>query len=378
MSISREAPTEKTRLTGPNDWEAWNRAFQIRAMASHLWQNIDPDQAKAFLTEPEAPSPSDFRRQPVYPTTRAGSSASSITVGDASEPEAVDRNGLTFSTAWAVYTHEHKRYKDQETGIEKLRVWVMDTVTEHYLESACEPVETITKWYSNLKEQCGQSEQVTKSRAREDYRAAIRPLTKSPKDFEVWINQWERAISHAKQKGVADATDTHVWFEDISIALKDIPDTRGYPFIPNSCNDLREEMSRRSKSSKSSTLRIARGAFGPTFSGLSEESLDDRGQGDASAWPDVESQGRGRSGKVSHDKRKRTSTGGPERGRKCQACGQLHPLFRCFYVFPDQAESWWKKNEEIQKKVDKALKSDKDLIEEVDKIKKNNSRNDNE
>ncbi|KAK9249996.1 hypothetical protein V1507DRAFT_477240 [Lipomyces tetrasporus] len=362
MSISREAPTEKTRLTGPNDWEAWNRAFQIRAMASHLWQNIDPDQAKAFLTEPEAPSPSDFRRQPVYPTTRAGSSASSITVGDASEPEAVDRNGLTFSTAWAVYTHEHKRYKDQETGIEKLRVWVMDTVTEHYLESACEPVETITKWYSNLKEQCGQSEQVTKSRAREDYRAAIRPLTKSPKDFEVWINQWERAISHAKQKGVADATDTHVWFEDISIALKDIPGLDSWITAYG----------------VSAKAEIREGAFGPTFSGLSEESLDDRGQGDASAWPDVESQGRGRSGKVSHDKRKRTSTGGPERGRKCQACGQLHPLFRCFYVFPDQAESWWKKNEEIQKKVDKALKSDKDLIEEVDKIKKNNSRNDNE
>ncbi|KAK9322298.1 hypothetical protein V1517DRAFT_141161, partial [Lipomyces orientalis] len=260
MSISRDAPTEKTRLTGLNNWEVWNRAFQIRAMASHLWQNIDPDQTKAFLTEPDAPIPSDFRRQILH-QTRAGSSTSSITVGDTSEPHAVDRNGLTFNTAWAVYTHQHKKYKDQEDGIEKLRVWVMDTVSQHYLESACEPVETITKWYSNLKEQCGQSDQVTKSRAREEYRTAIRPLTKSPKDFETWINQWEHAISHAKQKGVADANDTHVWFEDISVALKDMPGLdswitaygvsakaeirEGTLSFRTLANDLREEMRRR-------------------------------------------------------------------------------------------------------------------------------------
>ncbi|KAK9233904.1 hypothetical protein V1525DRAFT_414864 [Lipomyces kononenkoae] len=169
MSTSNETNVEKTRLTGPNDWEAWNRAFQILAMASHIWQNIDPDQEKAFLTEPDAPSPSAYRRQPAGHQTRGASSASIITVGNTSEPQAVDRNGLTFNAAWAVYTHQHKRYKDQGTSIEKLRVWVMDTVSQHYLESACEPTETITKWYSNLKEQCGQSEEVTKSRSREEY-----------------------------------------------------------------------------------------------------------------------------------------------------------------------------------------------------------------
>ncbi|KAJ8103702.1 hypothetical protein POJ06DRAFT_217226 [Lipomyces tetrasporus] len=389
MSITtNETSTEKIRLTGPNDWEAWNRAFQIRAMASHLWQNIDPDQAKAFLTEPEAPSPSDFRRPH---QTRAGSSASTITVGDTSEPQAVDRNGLAFNTAWAVYTHQHKRYKDQESGVEKLRVWVMETVSQHYLESACEPVETITTWYSNLKEQCGQSDQVTKSRAREEYRAAIRPLIKPPKDFEAWVNQWEKAMSHAKKKGVADATDVHVWFEDLSVALKDIPgmdswvtaygvsakveireETLSFRTI---ANDLREEMRRRSKSSKGSNGRIARGAFGPTFSGLSEESLDDRGLGDTSARPDDEPQGRGRLGKVSPGKRKRTAAEGPSRGAKCQACGQPHPLSRCFYVFPEHAQSWWRKNDEIQQKVEQALKTDQDLIKEVAKIKKNESKN---
>ncbi|KAK9320841.1 hypothetical protein V1517DRAFT_195645 [Lipomyces orientalis] len=115
----------------------------------------------------------------------------------------------------------------------------MNTVSHHYLESAYEPVQTTTKWYSNLKEKCCQSDQVTKSRTREEYRAAIRSLTKSPKDFEAWINQCEHAISHAEQKGVADASDTHAWFEDISVALKDMDhrlrdlagnrDTRGNP-----------------------------------------------------------------------------------------------------------------------------------------------------
>ncbi|KAK9238113.1 hypothetical protein V1525DRAFT_402033 [Lipomyces kononenkoae] len=126
----------------------------------------------------QVPQTSEDSRQPVVHQTRAESSASSITVGDTSESQAVDRNGRTFNTTWAVYTHQHKRYKDQESGIEKLRVWVMDTVSQHYLENG-EPVETIAQWYSNLKEQCGQS--ATKSRAREEYRAAIKPLTKPPK-----------------------------------------------------------------------------------------------------------------------------------------------------------------------------------------------------
>ncbi|KAK9370270.1 hypothetical protein V1509DRAFT_335591 [Lipomyces kononenkoae] len=228
-------------------------------------QNIDPNQEKDFLTKPDAPNPSDYRRQPVHPT-RGGSSASTITVGDTSEPQAVDSNGLTFNTAWAVYTHQHKRYKDQETGIEKLRVWVMDTVSQHYLESACEPVETIAQWYSNLKEQCRQTEQATKSRAREEYRAAIKPLTKPPKDFEAWVNKWEHSMSHAKRKGVADATDTHVWFEDLSIALKEMPGLEscvtaygvsakaeireGTLSFRTLANDLREELRRRSKFGK--------------------------------------------------------------------------------------------------------------------------------
>ncbi|KAK9370781.1 hypothetical protein V1509DRAFT_637756 [Lipomyces kononenkoae] len=274
----------------------------------------------------------------------------------------------------------------EETGIEKLRVWVMDTVPQHYLESACEPVETIAQWYSNLKEQCGQTEQATKSRAREEYRTAIKPLMKPPKDFEAWVNKWEHSMSHAKQKGVADATDTHVWFEDLSIALKEMPGLdswvtaygvsakaeirEGTLSFRTLANDLREELRRRSKSGKSSNLRIARGAFGPTFSGLSDESLDDRRQGDASARPDAGSQGKGRSGKVSPNKRKRQSAEGQSRGQTCQACGQIHPLSRCFYVFPEKAESWWKRNEELQKTVDEALRADKDLIKEVEKLKK--------
>lgn len=383
MSLSKEATIQKIRLTCPNDWEAWNRAFQIRAIGSHLWEHIDPEQKKPYTIEPTAPTPSDFKK-PTSHQTRAGSSTS-ITVGDTPESQAVDKNGLTFNTAWAVYTHSHKKYKDQEDGIEKLRVWIMDTVSQHYLESACEPVETLTQWYSNLKEQCGQSEQAIKSRAREEYRAAIRPVVRIPKDFEAWINQWEHAISHAKQKGVADASDPHVWFEDISVALKEIPGLdpwitaygvsaraelqEGTLSFRTLANDLREETRRRNKFSKGSNSRIARGAFGPSFSGLSEDSLDDQGQGEVPARPDIEPQERGGSGKVSRTKRKRESTGGSSRRHRCQACGQLHLLSRCFYIFPDLAESWWKRNEEIQKKVDMALKSDQSLAKEVDKVK---------
>ncbi|KAK9234134.1 hypothetical protein V1525DRAFT_79473 [Lipomyces kononenkoae] len=217
---------------------------------------------------------------------------------------------------------------------------------------------------------------------------AIRPLTKPSKDFLAWINHWEHwehSTSHANQKGVADATDSHVWFEDLSVALKDLPGMdswvtaygvsakveirEGTLSFRTMANDLREEIRRRSKPSKGSNGRIAREHSDLPFGTLRGEPGRPRKGWHPSPFR-LESKGKGISGKVSPNKRKRQSTEGPARGRECQACGQLHPLSRCFYGFPGKIASWWRKIEEIQKKVVKALKSDEDLIKKSTRLKR--------
>jgi len=41
MATSQSA--EKIALNGPDDWEVWSTQFKAKAVASELWDLIDPD-----------------------------------------------------------------------------------------------------------------------------------------------------------------------------------------------------------------------------------------------------------------------------------------------------------------------------------------------
>ena len=49
--------TEKIALNGPDDWEVWRTQFKAKAVASELWDLIDPD----------AEGIASFTRKPVPP-----------------------------------------------------------------------------------------------------------------------------------------------------------------------------------------------------------------------------------------------------------------------------------------------------------------------
>src|SRR5436190_16854608 len=49
-------------LRGPDDWDKWDKQFRAKAVTNSLWEHINPDapDPKAFLTEPEEPTLSDY------------------------------------------------------------------------------------------------------------------------------------------------------------------------------------------------------------------------------------------------------------------------------------------------------------------------------
>jgi len=49
-------------LRSSDDWDKWNKQFRAKAVTNSLWEHINPDapDPKAFLTEPEEPTLSDY------------------------------------------------------------------------------------------------------------------------------------------------------------------------------------------------------------------------------------------------------------------------------------------------------------------------------
>jgi hypothetical protein len=94
------------------------------------------------------------------------------------------------------YTQQEKEFREQDSAVQKLKKWVTDTVAPHYVEIACGATESLAQWYANLKEHVGISDIRSQISAREQYKDALKPLTKS-KDWSSWLSNWEKAISLA-------------------------------------------------------------------------------------------------------------------------------------------------------------------------------------
>jgi len=110
-----------------------------------------------------------------------------------------------FQLDWTLYQHDFKIYTAEREAIDKLRNWVLKTVSEHLIRTTCDLEDTLKGWYRKLKEQVGVSATKQKLDARALYKTANKPLTKAPRDPLVWLNTWEEAVTLAKEKKVPEA-----------------------------------------------------------------------------------------------------------------------------------------------------------------------------
>ena len=96
-----------------------------------------------------------------------------------------------------VYQEDKKDYTQQVKAVKQLKQWILKTISLHFQLTACDPLHSITQWYSALKSQVGVSEDEAFRNAREGYRLAVKLLFRAPKDLIKWSEAWEQAMATA-------------------------------------------------------------------------------------------------------------------------------------------------------------------------------------
>ena len=401
MPQNTERSTIEVSLTGPADWDSWDHQFKIKAVAARLWEHIDQDEP--LLKKPKMPLIELYQREanarPPAASTRArpqtveqpGESSQSGDQSQTIEPDddQVPTGDLTAKARATLqldmqyYTQAEKEFREQDGAVQKLKKWVTDTVVPHYVEVACGATESLAQWYRNLKEHVGISDIRSQISAREQYKEALKPLTKS-KDWSNWLSNWEKAISLAQKKKVPEALSTTAWITDFLLAVRPIAEhwttsyritqkkqiEKGLITFREIANDFREEIGSMRFGQKGRVPTIAKGAFGPSFAGQDNPDQDATGDAQRNSV-EVASGRRARpSGKRTRLPDEDTSLS----GRSCVACGLPHPVTRCYYVFPEKAPQWFVENPELRSAVESLLKSDSALQEQVRQLRTKRSR----
>jgi len=240
------ATDKKIKLNGADDWKAFDNGFIARADAAHLWnEKINPDnvdangisQLKPFMTEPEEPDPTTYDKR-IMPgqATPANSTRSSSTVATSAEqldPQGRPKNAnemtlesrTAYNSDYAKYVNRLARYREEDKNVKELKTWILDSVSDHLVDTACTPGKGLDIWYKELREQVGTTSAQVRKMARERYRAAVKPLNKPPRDMQKWLMAWEEAISYAIKQDVADVAQAADWWDDFDRAVRSIAPT---------------------------------------------------------------------------------------------------------------------------------------------------------
>ena len=397
MSTIKDAmASTKIILTTSADWEEWNKRFITQAVMYDLLGHVQGKET--LITKPTEPILTDYTQktrstidrsrsqtqQPQVQGTVAGQTVSpqpqldrQITFTDLTA-----EGQKSFSMAWTFYQDKTKAYEKQKDLIRKLKEWISVNVSSHYQQTCCEPTQSMTEWYKNLKLAAGIDKRSEETNAREKYQEALKPP--KVKDLLTWVDSWEKTMTIAKSKKVLETTKTSVWFQDFLKAVRGIEPiwAAAYgiskdPQVEDStldyrkvANDLRMYAGQYTETEAS---EIAEGSFGPTFAGEDSEEHQHEGS-EVQNSPNIEDatertkgQGKqkcktvGRKRKNSIDKRTRPV---------CRACEGFHPTQRCFYLFQKKAPEGWIPRPYIQNLVKQNLKEDSTLEEEVKRWRK--------
>jgi hypothetical protein len=283
--------TTKIILTTSADWEEWNKRFMSQVIMYDLLRHIQGNEN--LLSKPIRPATADYPQKTRSTTARsrtqthAEAPGQGTSEGQTMSPEPDQREATfsdlttdgqkSFSMAWTFYQDDTKAYEKQQDLVRKLKEWIAANVSSHYQETCCEPTESMTEWYKNLKMAAGIDTRSEENNAREKYKEAL----KAPKikHLAAWVDMWEKTMTVAKKKKVVETTKASIWFQDFLAAIRgtlpmwaaaygismDPQVEDGTLDYRKVANDLRREAGQYTETRKAS--KIAKGSFGPTFAG---------------------------------------------------------------------------------------------------------------
>jgi len=199
-------------LKGPDDWDAWDKQFKAEATRRSLLEHIEG--TKSFRTVPTLPDPRNFQLKAQIGGSSAGGHAGPISISDLSA-----EGRANFQLALTYYKAEKDLYDGERDALDKLQTWMAKTVASSYAQTCFDYSEGIEEWYKKLKEQVSMNEHTIKREIKASYRQAVNPLSKPPKDFEVWITNWEQVMAKGINRNIPFAKDVDEWFDDFLNAV---------------------------------------------------------------------------------------------------------------------------------------------------------------
>jgi hypothetical protein len=247
-------PTSKTnsvRYDYPKDWVNWSREFRIKARSLNLWIYIEPDKNIPWPEQPVAPHIANYPKKIVRTETRS-SSASRTTATPA--PEEVDHETAPKSVGemtgegksnyqldLSYYSLMTKEFKDYRTNLDKMVDWITSTTSPLIRKTCCKEDMTIDEWYLEFQQTGSAYERDRIADARTKYQAAIKPLSKLPRKFNEWLNEWESAMAEGQDVDLSDTMKARFWAPDLARAVRDALGVWSTTFLETNEDKIKED-----------------------------------------------------------------------------------------------------------------------------------------
>lgn len=243
-------------------------------------------------------------------------------------------------------------------------------MTPTWFSTTCKSTKSLAEIYRDRKARLGTTLTEQKNEAKKKYREAFQPLRRI-RDWEKWLTTWEGAMVRGLKKNIPETTDASSWAEDFIQATSTVFPQWGLSMRAIERSNIEENTLnygrwagafRTDMITKMPTApRIMSGAFEPIYAG--------EGASDDNQYQDEQELSRHRR-KGGRPKRKHLENDDIDDTRSCEGCGQNHPLENCYYIFPEKAKSWFRPREEVVAEVDEALRTNEDLRERVQALKR--------
>jgi hypothetical protein len=276
------------------------------------------------------------------------------------------------------YKLMEKEHQEEQAKYEKLISHILATVSPHLHLSCCDSGKTVREWVVSLQETVGVDPQEERTRARERYHAALRPM-RTANNWETWLLEYDQAATRAETLEVGEVRDSEDVTMDFLGAVSKVAPTwvasfSGPGYDRTTMNRKKMMKLFRDHMSQSYPIRgKQKSAFAAgEASYLAGGAPDQDTQRDASdvsqGAPSAPSQGtlgkprqkRKRDGQTTRSKQfpiGNTAAAGDE----CPACGQRHNLSDCYYAYPENAPEWFKPNRSIARLVEYKTNNDDEL-----------------
>jgi len=386
-------------LSDFSSWTPWLQQLETRSVSLNTWELIAPNGTKVPRIEPTFPSQPSLDKYEGRATLGLDDNGDRVLPEN---PSDLTPNGIRawkddveyYKMSLEEFKNKDRKYQEERASLDKLVVYLQQTVSPHLMKNCCKPGQPIRTWLSTLKETVGIDAEEERERARDRYLSALKPMRQAS-SWDTWLTEYDHAATTAETEGVSEVQNIVDITRDFLRAILKVAPTWEISFKEHGRrekNMTRKEMMKRFREHMSEHHPIKGkyrgGAFvtgDASFLAAGGESTPGTDRDASHAAEDAPSNpttrgGRGRPrqkralGQGARSKQSSTEDTAAAEGVKCPACEQRHRLEDCYYVDPGKAPQWFTPRAGVTAMVKYRLEHDTDVQEQLRNQKRARTR----